>query len=297
MKPLLLFFAFLVSTFHHYYSQGPIFIKDSILAEYKKSGYANEHFRFEPKTKEPKQGKWQFYEVRNYTTTVLKDGLPAHLSGEFLLYVEGEYLNGKREGKWSFYVIEDKYFRKILSRRCIYSKGILVDHVKCYLPNGKLSEICPVQNGLLEGESTLYFPDGKVYVKIPYKADKFNGVVHYYSPDGKLHRTETYTSGILTGEFISYYPNGEIKSKHTNIQGKIEGIYQYYYPSGKLWTKRLYHNDLLMTIYFTYDKNGRELDKGKMKQGNGYVKYYDKDGVLTLIRTYKDGIVVKEENK
>ena len=46
-----------------------------------------------------------------------------------------------------------------------------------------------------------------------------------------------------------------------------------------------------MNIVSCFDNKGNKLDKGTLLNGNGTVKYYHENGILTEIKKYKEGLV------
>ena len=84
------------------YGQQITYVKDSIIDEYMKSGFATKTFRPEGKVDvdKQKQGFWKDYEIVNDFVYETKNGKPKQLYGHYLLYGEGEFVNNKREKKW-----------------------------------------------------------------------------------------------------------------------------------------------------------------------------------------------------
>ena len=95
--------------------QNPVLIKDSILANYKQSGLYDELFRDEGTTDKnnTRQGWWKFYSILKDFNCISINGTPKQIQGNYLIYGEGKFINGKKQGTWKFYVIEDKTFKKI----------------------------------------------------------------------------------------------------------------------------------------------------------------------------------------
>jgi hypothetical protein len=114
------------------------FVKDSIMDGYMKSGYADEHFRpeGEKNSSGARHGQWKDYEVLNDFAYVSDEGKPKQVFGKFLVYGEGVFSNGKREGSWKFYTLEDKTFKRILHKEVIYENGVKQGAYVYYFPSG-----------------------------------------------------------------------------------------------------------------------------------------------------------------
>ena len=101
------------------------------------------------------------------------------------LIFEGEYLNGKRNGKG-----------------------------KEYHSNGKLEFEAEYLNGERNGKVTKYDSNGKLIFEGEYLDGKRNGKGKEYYDDGKLKFEGEYLNGERwNGEGEEYYKNGELKFK------------------------------------------------------------------------------------
>ena len=82
------------------------------------NGYADKHFfpnGYENKDK-VRQGVCKEFNVIKGFTYISVDSKPEQVFGQFLMYGDGRFVDGKMDGKWKFYVIEDKTFKKILQK-------------------------------------------------------------------------------------------------------------------------------------------------------------------------------------
>jgi len=96
------------------------------------------------------------------------------------------------------------------------------------------------------------------------------------------------------GECVYYYENGNVQTKLNYKNGKKDGECLSYYKNGQLKFKVEYKNDALWNIYESYGSTGNKLDFGSIKDGEGYIKKYDSDGVLneegTVKKGFKEGV-------
>jgi len=267
--------------------------------DYMKTGYSDKHFQ--PKGKEDKnklrQGQWKDYEVINDFEYVSINGKPKQIFGRFLLYGEGEYVDGKREGSWKFYVLEDKTFRKILQQEVAFVKGEKVGLYKYFFPSGNIGVEGKYLSNKLEGEVKSYYEDGKLYGTRFYNNGLKTGKHTYLHPNGKLKLEHSFVNDTLEGLYQTFYPNGNIQESFNYLNGKENGIYKYYYENGQIWIEKEYKNGLLINVNGSYDNQGNNRDVGTIKDGNGTVNFYTEDGKVYLIQTYKDGMKINEENK
>jgi antitoxin component YwqK of YwqJK toxin-antitoxin module len=298
MKPLiLLFIIFLLPGF--VWTQKIALIRDSIMNTYMESGFATKNFRPTGKTdaNNLRQGKWKDYEPIEGGSYQLVNEAPMKTIGYYLFYGEGEFIDDKRTGAWTIYVIEDKSFKKILSQKLNYTDGKPDGSFEYFYPDGKVAQTGSYNNGDIEGESIIYFPGGNTFGKQFFVAGNKNGRQQYFFPEGKLSFVVNYTKGLKEGKYESYYKDGTIQESAAYVTDSLDGVYRYYYPSGKLWTEKFYKVGLTMNITCTNDKNGHALDKGTLKDGNGYINYYTEEGKIYLVVTFKDGKSIKEEQQ
>jgi len=103
--------------------------------------------------------------------------------------LKGEYIEGKREGKWIYSVGDTK-------EETFYSEDMKNGWDRIYLKDGTL---------LFEGK----FID-----------DNPNGEHNWYWPNGKLKQTGKYIMGIKNGDWKKYDENGQLYLTITYKQGK-----------------------------------------------------------------------------
>lgn len=280
------------------YCQNITFVKDSIMDDYMKSGYSNKHFM--PKGKEDKnnlkQGNWKDYEVVNDFMYISFNGIPKQIFGYFLLYQEGKYVDGKREGIWKFYVLEDKTFKRILQQELTYVNGEKNGNYKYFFPSGKLGAEGKYSSNTFNGEFITHYENGELYGKGQFskglKVDKHT----YYYQNGKIKFEQNFINDTLNGQAQSFYPNGNLKESLSYNKGESNDIYKYYYENGQLWIEKEFNNGLLLNVKASFDSKGNPREIGNIKDGNGTVNYYTEDGKIYSIHTFKDGVKVSEED-
>ena len=272
-------------------------LRDSLMNERMKSGYATKHFRPEGPNDANGQraGFWKDYEVIEEGSYQEVDGEPMKTVGMYLLYGEGRFEGGKRVGDWIIYVIEDKTDKKILSQKLSYVDGKAEGPFTYFYPNGDKAQEGHYKNGVMEGPVTVYYTGGKIFGEQYYVSGNRHGQQDYFYRSGKPSFSVTYEHGVRNGKFVQWYENGNSKESFTYNQDSLDGVYRYYYADGTLWTEKQYDKGKLLNVVAIYDKNGKELEKGNLKDGNGLVYYYDEEGNVYEKITYKGGVQVKTE--
>ncbi len=122
-----------------------------------------------------KQGKW-------YEKVIIKD-IFGYLYRDF--YCIGEYINGKKQGKWQYY----NYYEK------------------------RLKYIVEYQEDVIEGDVIIFYKSGSVSSKYEYLNGKKQGKYEAFYENGQLHVYANFNQGEFVGEYIEYEKNGEVKKK------------------------------------------------------------------------------------
>ncbi|MES2575277.1 MAG: toxin-antitoxin system YwqK family antitoxin [Bacteroidota bacterium] len=279
-------------------SQNLVYVKDKVMDNYMQNGYASKNFVPNGKTDSNnlRQGFWKDYEVITDVAFVIKNNKPEKVLGRFLIYGEGKYMDGKRIGKWDFFVIEDQTFKKILNQQLNFNNGVLEGSFKYFYSNKKIACEGNHRDNKLDGTVKTFYDNGKPYEIKLYKNNLKDGIQKTFYPDGKIKVENNFIEGKTNGLCQYFYSNGKTEEKFYYNMGKEDGLYQYYHENGQLWIEKTYSNGALMNIIVNYDSDGKPRDFGTLKDGQGTGKYYDKNGKIYTIITYKDGFKVSEEN-
>ena len=159
----------------------------------------------------------------NKEKIVEKNGIvKEYVQGTNILIFEGEYKNGKKNGKGKEYYDSEKikFDGEYLNGKKISGKKYDEDgHVIFVLENGKGEEYNSNRGTIFEGE---YF-DGR----------KWNGIGYYFKRKvfemkygkGTAIEFDYYGNIIFEGEYLNGYPNGEGKEYYKNGKLKFEGNY------------------------------------------------------------------------
>lgn len=267
------------------------------MSVYMENGYANKHFMPNGKTdkNDLRQGKWKDYEIIfDYNITTIK-GKNLQQFGSYLLYGEGEFVDGERQKAWKFYVIEDKTFKKILTKEVAFVNGKMEGICKHYFPSGKLASITNYISDEAEGEAQWFFESGEISGITFHKKGLRDGLCKYYHLNGKIQYEMNLVQGSLEGKWTSYYDNGTLQEIEYYTNDTISGSYKYYYSNGQLWIEKEYENGLLMNVIGSFDNLGNPRDHGTIKDGNGTINYYTEEGQLYNIQIVENGVIVRDE--
>lgn len=278
--------------------QEPVLVRDSILNAYMQSGQANTLFQPKGRTdkKERRQGKWKDYKVMEDFVMTIRNGVPVMVGALYLVYGEGNYVDDKPEGPWTWYTIVDKTFKHLPYKKVTYVNGLEEGRVTYSYPSGATGFEGTYRDGKMHGPSKSLFADGSLHASRIHEKGLLSGQMTGYYPDGKVQLTVVFVNDTMEGPYTGYYPDGRIEEQYTYVKGVADGVYHYYHPNGQLWIERIYDKGRTMNVTGSYDANGTARDHGTLKDGNGTVKFYDGDGRLYSVVHFQDGTKVKEEN-
>lgn len=112
-----------------------------------------------------------------------------------------------------------------------------------------------------------------------------------YGSEGDIALINHYVNGLLEGTAMRMAFRNQVDLKVTYKQGKMNGPWTSY-KFGKVVETRLYKNDKLDGTSKTFDDRTFKLKQEvEYKDGlqDGFFRYYDEDGNVTLEYEYKNG--------
>ena len=212
-----------------------------------------------------------------------------------VLCIEGQRKSGKREGIFTFYVIDSlDHSRRYKIWEQEYHNDKLNGPWKTYTLRGTLVEFQTYKDDSLNGIARTYWIDGK---KIMDEKQYFNGTSKYvqkeFYDNGKVKIERPYENGKLTGTGRNFYEDGTIEQEVNLKNGKMDGIRKYYFPNGQLWIEEIYKDDKNWTVVANYTDKGVKRNPGTLKNGNGTIIYYNEDGTIWKTSTFVNGEEVK----
>jgi antitoxin component YwqK of YwqJK toxin-antitoxin module len=141
---------------------------------------------------------------------------------------KGQYVDGKKEGKWVYETKDGKP-----EREENYTAGKLNGLVIKY-SNGLIRESVEHRNDSPNGEFKRYDRDGKLTQKGMYEDGRLHGVVEEYYPNGKLKERNIYKRGSYDGVRQEFYSNGQMQLEQTYVDGYKVGPYKEWTETGQL---------------------------------------------------------------
>ena len=219
---------------------------------------------------------------------------------EKFLVFEGEYLNGKRNGKGKEYNKDENGVKLKFDGEYMNGKkwsGIEYDkqgrtinvlengngYIKEFDDEGNLIFKGEYKNGEKNGKGYEYSIFGTVKFDGEYKNGKRNGKGIIFNNDNKIKGE--FINGQLNGKADEYNNNilifkGEFKNGKRNGKGKLYDSKKRLISAGKYFNSKFWDG-------FGYDTHDNIVYE--IKNGNGYIKEYSMKGKLKFEVEYRNG--------
>ncbi|NOX47989.1 MAG: hypothetical protein GXO89_13525 [Chlorobi bacterium] len=98
---------------------------------------------------------------------------------------------------------------------------------------------------------------------------------------------------IRHGKSVTYMPDGTIIFMGEYWNNMLHGLCKDFYKNGQLKYYVKYDKGHLLEVYEYYDINKNKLDYGYIKNGNGHLKKYNKNGKLreegNVVNGFREG--------
>ena len=243
-----------------------------------------------------KQGKWIYFGKDRPSSGISPRGIVE----------EGYFVNDRKEGLWIKYH-KDGITPKLKAN---YKNNVPLGQYEKIYPNGNVREIGTFLNGKYIDSLIRYNPDGSISFEAFYNIDGFEeGKVIYYSESGKKELEYLAMSGRPFGDLIRYdayeeiidiscYRFGQYIAKKTanNVhsahkketrrlrKNKAPRINQMNKKSNMSFNPNGYNT--------VYNKLGEIWQDGQFKDGrlyDGKVYEYDQEGILFIVKVYREG--------
>lgn len=223
-------------------------------------------------------------------------------SGE--LKSEGDYLNGKRNGKWLSYHKNGR-----ISKEYEYDKGKYVNtSVKSFYDDGTLKNeyvkeedyfvsVGYYESGNLKykrkyegGFYRFYRENGLLKIEANYVKYDLYGIWKLYYENGNVAWQVSYLNGYRNGAYKQFYENGQLQVEGVIIKDKKKGEEKRYTKDGHLEWEGNYDNDEFVKSWIRYDASGKKIDKIKFKNGIPVDSNYNDELEASII---PDGVIEK----
>jgi antitoxin component YwqK of YwqJK toxin-antitoxin module/Flp pilus assembly protein TadD len=177
------------------------------------------------------------------------------------LRVEGDYINGKKEGVWTYY---DVY--------------------------GNLKSKNTFREDRQDGPYTEYYDNGMVNIEMTYKEGQADGYYKSYFKNGKLRSEGWYRDGEQEGDWYFYSANGRLSTHNYFIHSTAYGWQEYYYDDGSK-EKELWYQYGYVNKGQHYDSLGNITDRIDLPNGTGDYILKFPGGKPRLKLTYRNGLL------
>lgn len=162
--------------------------------------------------------------------------------------IQGRYLNGKKHGKWEYYVGSPAYEKKFFKQGELVEKRQVFSDIKSKLFNAREK---PQKEGSIMGQEDSLL--------IPFQGDTSWYRLIYVSRDSLPHPA-------MRKAYFYNYPNVVAHTKYI-YNGYVNGMYKVYYPNAKLYLFANYTAGFLDGKWKQYDEEGNLRTKGKYIDG------------------------------
>jgi antitoxin component YwqK of YwqJK toxin-antitoxin module len=216
-------------------------------------------------------------------------------STKAVVIVEGNMKRNKREGLFTFFLIDSlnpgrRY--KLWEQTFVGDK--LNGRWNTFSMNGVLCSYLTYKNDSLNGIAKELWIDGKTTLReFEYFGGQEKYLVREYHANGKIKAEIPYQGDKLHGFGRKFYEGGNLLETVNLTNGEFDGTWKYYYPSGQLWIEKVYRKGKTWDILANFTSDGKKRNAGTLKDGNGTAIYYNEDGTVREVITYKDGVEVK----
>ena len=222
------------------------------------------------------------------------DGLCTWFGPTNNIETKGNFVNDKREGKWSYYYDNGK-----IQKELNYINGLIEGTVKAYSQDGILIGLTNYVNDDIEGVDIQYYDNGNKEVETNFLNGEKHGKSTYYDEEGNIYMIRYYNYGIfksysyigkdgkevtpielLPGNnlIVTYYQNGVKACEHNRKNGLIEGHYIVYNSKGKMYSDEVFENGEFHGKSIYYFANGTKSQESNYKYGSLHgldIKYYE----------------------
>ncbi len=220
--------------------------------------------------------------------------------------LEGNYVNGQRNGIWKEYDEKGK-----LLNIYEYKDGQLadnetalnvIDQEKYYYPNGQVKRVETRQGNKRQGFTKTYDKDGNLILSQIFRNDtlvaegnqnnegKNVGLWKYYWPNGNLKSTGNYKNGLKDGAWKYYFRNGELEQEGFWKSGKLDGEWIWYFKDGKKRCIMHFEDGVEEGDYIEWDQYNYVVAEGEYKEGYRVGKWLMSGGDYIGRGKYRDGL-------
>ncbi|MFN3801665.1 toxin-antitoxin system YwqK family antitoxin [Belliella pelovolcani] len=228
--------------------------------------------------------------------------------------IEGNYVNGKKDGVWLTYfntlpptiAIKETYqagelngsyqefdFDGNLMLEVAYVNGKPEGDFKRYAGPRMIWEEGQFKNGRKVGEWKAYFPGSKTLESEKFYDERGNkvGTWTFYYENKRTARIEKYENDIPVGTWEEFFPNRNLAKRKTYELGVPVGEYIEYHSDGSVSVSGQYKGGVKDGLWKNFFPDGELYSIGEYKNDlkTGLWKYFNKIGILIAEGEYSLG--------
>lgn len=236
-----------------------------------------------------KQGRWTLYHKT---------------SGEKL--GEGEYLNNKQHGMWTFYykngqksnegeMIEEQ---RTGEWKGYHETGELMWKAN-YVIKEKTESGFTMMIGGMEGVKTSFFKSGKVWKEEEFRDGVKNGRSQEYYEDGKPKEIAWFKNNQKDGQATEWYPSGKKRMEGANAADEKTGKWRFYHDNGQMAADASFIKNKPEGAWRFFSREGKLMKDGSYKEGKeiGLWNFYDGSGRKYMELALLGGMVTGGGNR
>lgn len=189
--------------------------------------------------------------------------------------IEGQVVNGQKEGSWVEYFNGDKYLPKrvvtfvhgqknglymeidnvgSITKQAEYKDDQLNGQVCCWYRGGRLSKMNTYKMGVLDGHQILCYEKGGIQEESNYVNGKRDGISTWYDENGNKMMTIEYKGGQFEGKQETFYSSGKIKSSKMFKANKLNGEAREFFENGAVKSEATYKDGKLSGNMKDYER-------------------------------------------
>ena len=203
--------------------------------------------------------------------------------------------SGRKQGFW----------RKLNERGEKIYEGHFVSDIprgefRYFYPDGKLKTLSVMSDSGKFSNTVSYYQNGKKMAEGNYRNGKKDSLWRFYSEyDGSLAAEEMYKDGRKNGISRNYYPGQGMSEILHWKNGVKDGEWIEYYTDGRIKLSGFYKTDEKDGVFKAFYASGTVMSIGFYSGGHaqGTWSYFTPKGILEKLETYKDGLLIRTEEK
>ncbi|HXB39519.1 MAG TPA: toxin-antitoxin system YwqK family antitoxin [Bacteroidia bacterium] len=224
---------------------------------------------------------------------------------------DGFYGDNRKKGIWTSFFCSGNVYKKIT-----FQNGRPDGYAIIFHENGKTAEEGTWKGNKWSGPYKNYYDNGQVQQEFTFnQAGKREGVQKYYYSDGTKQIEGNWQNGKENGVVTEYHPDGSVKKTvdYTNGNADVASIKEFKPKKPVITTEEVASTKkvvaskeetvpgdtktptMLNGYHVLFNKDRQKTKDGTFKdnrlmEGKNYI--YDKNGILTEIEIYKNGVFV-----